>query len=304
LPQLHIRRVYQYQDDDDVWRIGQTKAPELAGVPYDVEAATQERLKTALSKKRREAVKAREDEEGRRLKPREAADVRKSVRLSKEETSAIRNNPQPTRHANRLMTFDKMVRGWWCDICEEHGIEVERTPLPPHKSRSKEKMLWEREKEVRTKEEQIERARQDYEQLLSLNAQNAQRLRESDEELQRLDDKTDEAYRDLRHLNAAVREARDVEQRLNAAVAAKHDELEDLEYAADEARKDSTAHDLLRGFAGFIDRMFPGLKQSGYDPVAFVDNFLQERQRSATNRRRVLSVEQDVSQDGYDGPSF
>lgn len=42
--------------------------------------------------------------------------------------------PDPTkqegRRNNRKMTFDKMCRERWLDICHEHGIEVEREPVP------------------------------------------------------------------------------------------------------------------------------------------------------------------------------
>ena len=46
------------------------------------------------------------------------------------------------KHNNRKMTFDAMMREKWLDICQEHGIEVEREPVPDAKhNRDKEEML-------------------------------------------------------------------------------------------------------------------------------------------------------------------
>lgn len=51
------------------------------------------------------------------------------------------------RHNNRKMTFDAMCREMWLDIIQEHGIEVEREPLPDSKSKkSKDKEDYIREK--------------------------------------------------------------------------------------------------------------------------------------------------------------
>ena len=34
------------------------------------------------------------------------------------------------RYNNRKMTFDSIIRDKWLDICEEHGIKIDRDPLP------------------------------------------------------------------------------------------------------------------------------------------------------------------------------
>lgn len=37
---------------------------------------------------------------------------------------------KPSRHNNRKMTFDAMCRGIWFEVLREHGLEVEREPVP------------------------------------------------------------------------------------------------------------------------------------------------------------------------------
>ena len=39
-------------------------------------------------------------------------------------------NMPPGRRNNRKMEFDRIMRDRWADICEEHGVEVDRVPLP------------------------------------------------------------------------------------------------------------------------------------------------------------------------------
>lgn len=75
---LQARRVWQYQDADGVWHIGQNKALEAAGVPLP--------------------------EPGKPVGPKN----------------------------NRKITFDRMVRGKWIEICEKYGYQIERTPNDQH----------------------------------------------------------------------------------------------------------------------------------------------------------------------------
>lgn len=77
-PHAHVRRVWQYQDADGTWKIGQNKALEAAGVP-----------------------------------------------LPEPGKPVGKNN-------NRKITFDKMVREKWLEICESYGYEIESEPDPKH----------------------------------------------------------------------------------------------------------------------------------------------------------------------------
>lgn len=40
---------------------------------------------------------------------------------------------KPSRYNNRKITFDKMCRDKWIDICEAHGLKIEREPIPDGK---------------------------------------------------------------------------------------------------------------------------------------------------------------------------
>lgn len=54
---------------------------------------------------------------------------------------------KPGRYNHRKMTYDAMMRQKWLDILQEHGIQVEREPLPDGKGKkSKEKEQFIREK--------------------------------------------------------------------------------------------------------------------------------------------------------------
>lgn len=94
-PHMQVRRVWQWQDADGNWQIGQNKALEAAGVPLP--------------------------EPGKPVGPTN----------------------------NRKITFDRMVREKWIEICEKHGYEIERTPNEEHtEHQSKEAMIALHEKEA------------------------------------------------------------------------------------------------------------------------------------------------------------
>lgn len=47
-----------------------------------------------------------------------------------------------SRYCNRKIAFDAVMREKWLDICEEHGLKIEREPIPDgHHNRSKERMI-------------------------------------------------------------------------------------------------------------------------------------------------------------------
>lgn len=46
------------------------------------------------------------------------------------------------RYCNRKIAFDSLMREKWLDICQAHGLQIEREPLPDgHHNRSKEDMI-------------------------------------------------------------------------------------------------------------------------------------------------------------------
>ena len=53
------------------------------------------------------------------------------------------------RYNNRKMTFDKMSRELWLDVCHEHGLDIERVPVPNGKhNREKEEMIRDKYEEM------------------------------------------------------------------------------------------------------------------------------------------------------------
>ena len=63
------------------------------------------------------------------------------------------------RYNNRKMTFDKMARDLWLDVCQEHGLEVEREPVPNGKhNREKEDMIRDKFEEMQQQTEKAEQA--------------------------------------------------------------------------------------------------------------------------------------------------
>lgn len=83
--------------------------------------------------------------------------------------------PDPTkpksRTNNRKVTFDKMVRGWFQEICLEHGLDITTEPLPTRKHKDKETYINE---QIQAKQKELER--------LTANVEIAKRL---DKELNR-----------------------------------------------------------------------------------------------------------------------
>lgn len=63
------------------------------------------------------------------------------------------------RYNNRKMTFDKMARDLWLDVCQEHGLEVEREPVPNGKhNREKEDMIRDKYEDMQQQTEKAEKA--------------------------------------------------------------------------------------------------------------------------------------------------
>lgn len=66
--------------------------------------------------------------------------------------------PDPTkpksRTNNRKITFDKMVRQWFQEICLEHGLNITTEPLPTRKHKDKETYVNE---QIQAKQAELER---------------------------------------------------------------------------------------------------------------------------------------------------
>lgn len=63
---------------------------------------------------------------------------------------------KPTDRKNtRVMTWTKMCRDKWNDICEQYGYAVERVPLPPRKGKSIRAYRAQKEQELKTREDNI-----------------------------------------------------------------------------------------------------------------------------------------------------
>lgn len=105
VPHVQQRRAWRYKDDDGIWRVGQEKALERAGVPL----------------------------------------------------------PHPEkpvgRYNNRKMTFDKMSRELWLDVCHEHGLSVEREAVPDGRhNRDKEDMIRDKFETMQQQTKEAEQA--------------------------------------------------------------------------------------------------------------------------------------------------
>lgn len=73
---------------------------------------------------------------------------------------------EKSRFNNRKMVFDKQCREKWMDICEQYGLDVERTPMPNqrhrdtpsfkwHQDEMRRKQLDERENQLNTRESDL-----------------------------------------------------------------------------------------------------------------------------------------------------
>lgn len=69
-------------------------------------------------------------------------------------------NKPKSRTNNRKITFDKMVRGWWQDICIEHGLNIETEPLCGRRHKAKEVFIDEK---IQSKQAELERLTADVE---------------------------------------------------------------------------------------------------------------------------------------------
>lgn len=128
------------------------------------------------------------------------ADDEGILRVSQEEAMkrAGLTLPDPSkpegRYNNRSMTYTKMCREMWQDICEEFGFEVERTPLPgKQKSKSIGEYKAQKQREILEREEEFARREAD--------------LIQKEQDLKQKEDSIDSRMRDVREKEDALEEA-------------------------------------------------------------------------------------------------
>lgn len=91
-----------------------------------------------------------EDAKGQLRVGQEKALAAAGVELPKPEAPEGKKN-------NRKMTFDAMAREMWLDVLHEHGLEIERDPLPDGKhNREKEDMIRDKYREMVAETERLE----------------------------------------------------------------------------------------------------------------------------------------------------
>lgn len=61
-----------------------------------------------------------------------------------------------TRTNNRNVTFTRICREKWYDICEEHGISIDREPIPNQKGKDKGDYVRDREKDYMSRSEALQ----------------------------------------------------------------------------------------------------------------------------------------------------
>lgn len=90
----------------------------------------------------------------------------------------------PSRRNNRKMTFDRMCREKWLDILHEHGLDIEREPVPHGRhNREKEKMIRDKYEDLLAENDRLKAENKD----LEMEAQEArQDAQEARSELQKL----------------------------------------------------------------------------------------------------------------------
>lgn len=153
-----------------------------------------------------------------------------------------------SRYNNRKMTFDKMSRELWLDICKEHGLDLEREALPNGKhNRDKEDMIREKYEEAIKETERLQAENSNLKKALeetkSMHKEWQDDLTELMAEYTELDEKVEGRSADYRQLDE---EASDLEERVNtlANVLERREEaaeeLTELEEQVEAARKELT----------------------------------------------------------------
>lgn len=117
------------------------------------------------------------------------------VELPDDKKSEGRNN-------NRKMTFDAMCRELWLDVLHEHGLEIEREPVPDGKhNMTKEQMIREKYKAMIEKTEvaeaQVVMAEQTATGILEQITETGAELAEARQELQETQEEAENVYKEV-----------------------------------------------------------------------------------------------------------
>lgn len=95
-------------------------------------------------------------------------DAKGQLRIGQEKALAAAGVelPDPSksegRRNNRKMTFDKMARDLWLDVLHEHGLDIERIPVPDGKhNREKEEMIRDKYKEISAETARLQEKKQE-----------------------------------------------------------------------------------------------------------------------------------------------
>lgn len=114
------------------------------------------------------------------------------------------------RFNNRKMTFDKIMRETFLDICERHGINVERDPeMNAKHDRSKKKLIADKKRQNETIEQKNDKLRRENTELKSENDNLKQQIIENYKKIQNATNLSEDAIVQL-----AEKIIRDREQRL------------------------------------------------------------------------------------------
>ena len=109
------------------------------------------------------------------------------------------------RHNNRKMTFDRDMRDMWLDICERHGLDIDREPVPDMRHKDKADFIREQiAHEIQQGRDQIAAVWQDY--------------KEASEEFELMQDNVDGIREDLRKAQTDLKRDRGLLTQIRAEV--------------------------------------------------------------------------------------
>lgn len=167
------------------------------------------------------------------------------------------------RRNNRKMTFDKMAREMWFEVCKEYGIKVEREPVPNGKhNREKEDMIRDKYNEIIADIENKEIEKE--------------KLETSIKDLQKQKDQLDAEIEDLQK----------EEETINAVIKRSEDRLERTlgwegthKALAEERTKRQKEErlSLLERFYDFCQQFFPSI----------IDRFMQHERESRSKKKML-----------------
>lgn len=109
------------------------------------------------------------------------------------------------RHNNRKMTFDRDMRDMWLDICERHGLDIDREPVPDMRHKDKADFIRDQiAQEIQQGRDHIAAVWQDY--------------KEASEEFELMQDNVDCIREDLRKAQTDLKRDRGLLTQIRAEV--------------------------------------------------------------------------------------